>query len=265
MRKYRLNKRGQQGMTERIAAASPRLKARLAGVCYLITIGVGAFDHLFVAGKLIVTGDPAATAHNIIASASLYRLAFAMESIPVYAAVTVLLYELFKPVNRSLSLLAALSSLLGGAVGAVIGVLQLAPFVILGGAPYLRVFDVAQRQALALLCLELHKLGFTISLVFFGFYCLLLGWLIVASSFMPRIVGMLMAVAGLAYMIYSLADFVAPSAAESLSTAAVALGGLGEAALTLWLLAAGLNVERWMDQARRAERVDRAMISIQPV
>jgi len=246
-------------MTDRIVASSPRLKARLAGVCYLITIGVGAFDHLFVGGRLIVTGDASATAHNILASAPLYRLAFALDSIPVYAAVTVLLYDLFKPVNRSLSLLAAFSSLLGGAVGSLIGVFQLAPLVILGGTPYLRVFNSEQRQALALLFLKLHELGFTISLVFFGFYCFLLGWLIVASTFMPRVVGVLMAVGGLAYMTYSFAGFVTPSAAASLSPYTLVLGGLGEAALTLWLLAAGVNVQRWTEQAKGAERVDRTI------
>lgn len=245
-------------MTDRIAESSPRLKARLAGACYLITIGVGAFDHMFVGGRLIVTGSASATAHNILTSALLYRLAFALDSIPVYAAVTVLLYELFKPVNRSLSLLGAFSSLVGGAVGSLIGVFRLAPLVILGGAPYLRVFDTEQRQALALLFLELHELGFTISLVFFGFYCFLLGWLIAASTFMPRVIGVLMVVAGMAYMTYSFADFASPSAAVSLSSYALLLGGLGEAALTLWLLTAGVNVQRWMDQAReRNELVER--------
>jgi len=244
-------------MTDRIAASSPLLKARLAGVCYLITIGVGAFDHLFVGGRLIVTGDASATAHNIFASAPLYRLAFLMDSIPVYAVVTVILYELFKPVNRSLSLLAAFSSLLGSAVSSVIGIFQLAPLVILG-TPYLRVFGTEQLQALVLLFLKLHELGFAISLVFFGFYCFLLGWLIVASTFMPRIVGLLMAVGGLAYMIYSFAGFVSPSAAAILSPYTVGLGGLGEAALTLWLLVAGVNVQRWMEQAReRNELIER--------
>jgi hypothetical protein len=230
-------------MTNQIAASSPRLKARLAGVCYLITIAVGTFDHLFVGGRLINMTDASATAHNILASAPLYRLAFALDSIPVYAIVTVLLYELFKPVNRSLSLLAAFSSLMGGAVGSLIGVFQLAPLIILAGAPYLRVFDEEQRQALALLFLKFHELGFTISLVFFGLYCFLLGWLIVASTFMPRVVGALMAVAGLAYITYSFADFVSPSTAASLSPYAVGLGGLGEVALTVWLLAVGVKVQ----------------------
>jgi hypothetical protein len=224
-------------MMNRITALSPRLKVRIAGVCYLMTIATGAFDHLSVSGRLIAPADAVATAHNIMASAQLYRLAFALDLIPFYAVVTVLFYDLFKPVNHGLSLLAACFSLMGGAVGAVLGVFQLAPLIILGGAPYLRALDTGQLQALAMLFLKLHELGFTISLVFFGFYCFLLGWLMIASSFIPRPVGVLMGVAGLAYIAYSFTDFVSPPLAAGLSSSAVMLGGLGEAALTLWLLA----------------------------
>jgi hypothetical protein len=225
-------------MTNPTAASSPRCKAGLAGVCYLLTIGVGAFDHLLVGGKLIARQDAAATAHNILASAPLYRLAFALDLIPVYLVVTVLFYDLFKPVNRSLSLLAAFSSLIGGAVGSACAVFQIAPLAVLGGEPYLRSFDPQQLQALALLLLKLHDLGFAVSLVFFGFYCFLLGCLILASAFAPRAVGVLMAAGGLAYMTYSFTSFISPPLATRLSSPALLLGSLGEIALTLWLLAA---------------------------
>jgi hypothetical protein len=240
-------------MRSRISALSPRLKARTAGVCYLFTIGVGAFDHLMVGGRLIVPGDAATTAHNILASASLYRVAFALDLIPVYAVVTVLFYELFKPVNRSLSLLAAYFSLLGGAVGSAISVFQLAPLAVLGSAPYLRVFDAAQLQALALTFLNLHEIGFTVSLAFFGFYCFLLGWLIMASTFMPRVLGVLMAVGGMAYVTYSFAYIVSPAIAASFLSYPLILGTIGEVALTLWLLMAGLNGQQWNAQAEAAK------------
>jgi hypothetical protein len=233
----------------KVAESSPRLQARLAGVCYLITIGAGAFDHLFVGAKLIVPGDAAATANNILASASLYRLAFALDMIPVYAVVTVLFYQLFRPVNQSLSLLAAFSSLLGGAVGSGAGVFQLAPLVILGDTPGVGGLGIEQRQALAMMFLKLHESGFTISLMFFGFYCLLLGWLIIASTFMPRAVGVLLVVGGLAYMTYSFADFVSPHLAAGFASWPLLLGTLGEVALTLWLLVVGLNASRWREQA----------------
>ena len=217
-------------MTNRMSTLSPRRKARLAGACYLVTIGAGVFDHLVVGGRLIVPGDAAATAHNILASAPLYRLEFALDLIPVYAVVTVLFYELFKPVNRSLSLLAAFSSLLGGAVGSMTGVFQLAPLLVLGGTPYLRAFSAEQLQAGAMAFLNLQKMSFTISLLFFGFYCFLIGWLIVASTFLPRTVGVLMAVAGLAYMTHSFADVVSPLLAASFGAYPLILGAMGEAA-----------------------------------
>jgi len=233
----------------KVAESSPRLKARIVGVCYLITIGAGALDHLFVGSKLIAPGDATATANNILASASLYRLAFALDMIPVYAVVTVLFYQLFKPVNRSLSLLAAFSSLLGGAIGSGAGVFQLAPLVVLGDTAGARGFGMEQRQALAMMFLKLHESGFTISLMFFGFYCFLLGWLIIASTFMPRVVGVLLAIGGLAYMTYSFADFVSPRLAAGFASWPLLLGTFGEVALTLWLLVVGLNASKWREQA----------------
>ncbi len=232
-----------------IAELSPKLKARIAGVCYLITIGVGAFDHIFVGGKLIVPKDAAATVHNLLESASSYRLAFALDMIPVYAVVTVLFYQLFRPVNRSLSLLAAFVSILGGATGVAIGVFQLAPLVLLGDTGATRAFGAEQQQALAIVFLQLHQLGFTISLMFFGFYCLLLGWLIIASTFMSRLVGVLMAVGGIAYMTYSFTYFVSPSLATRLSSWSLLFGSLGEVALTLSLLAVGLDGSKWRELA----------------
>jgi hypothetical protein len=217
----------------------------------LITIGVGAFDHLFVGGKLIVRDDAVATAHNILASEALYRLAFAVDLIPVYIVVTILLYDLLKPVNASLSLLAAFSSLVGGAIGSFISVFHLTPLDLLGAGQY-SMFNIEQLQGLALMFLRLFDQGFNISLVFFGFYCFLIGCLIIGSSFIPRIVGVLMAIAGLAYMTYSFADFVSPSLGASLSSYALMLGFLGEAALTVWLLIFGVNAERWREQAGAA-------------
>jgi hypothetical protein len=224
---------------------SPRLKSRIVGFCYLLTICAGVFDHLFVGGRIIVPGNPAATAQNLLASEPLYRLAFALDLIPVYAVVTVLLYELFKPVSRSLALLAAFVSLAGGAVGSAAAILQLAPIVILAGATQWQGFDTRQLQGLALIFLRLHEQGFSISLMFFGFYCSLLGWMIVRSNFIARGVGLLMGAGGLSYMVYSFVYFASPSIAAGLSSYTLLLGSIGEIALTLWLLGVGINPEKW--------------------
>jgi hypothetical protein len=235
-------------MMERIAETSPRFKARIAGVFYLLTILTGGFA-LFVSGRLVVSGDAAATATNILAHEPLFRLGFASDLIATacYIAVTALFYNLFKPVNRSLSLLAAFFSLVGCAIGALSCLFYLAPLVVLGGAQFLSVFKVEQLQALAYMFLKLNAQASNISLVFFGFYCLLIGYLIFRSTFLPRILGVLMAFAGLGWL-----TFLSPPLAKYLSPYILSPGILGEGALTLWLLVIGVNAQRWNEQASAA-------------
>ena len=236
-------------MDERIEETSPRLKARIAGAFYLAVILLGVFAELFARGSIIISGDAAATARNIVAHEPLWRLGLAADLVAgaCYAAVTVLLYELLKPVNKSLSLLAAVFSFAGVSVGAVSDLIQIAPLVLLGGAPYTAAFRPDQLQALAYMAVRLHGQGSLIDLVFFGLYCLLIGWLIFRSGFLPRIVGALMAIAGASYLINSFAAFLAPSL--DLSPYILAPPLLGEGSLTLWLLAVGVNAERWRERA----------------
>jgi hypothetical protein len=236
-------------MTERIRETSPRVKARIAGVFYLLNILTGIIAEVFVRGRLVVYGDAAGTATNILTHEPLFRLGFASAVICVacYIAVTALFYILFEPVNRSLALLAAFFSLVGCAIQAFICLFLLAPLVVLGGAQYLSVFKVEQLQALALAFLRLYGEGFTIAMVFFGCYCLLIGYLIFRSTFLPRILGVLMAIAGLCWL-----TFLSTPLANYLSTYILALGILGEGSLMLWLLVMGVNVQRWKEQASAA-------------
>jgi hypothetical protein len=237
-------------MMERIAEASPRLKARMAGVFYLICGMAFSFADGSVRGKLVVVGDAVATAHNILAHEPLYRLGFAADLISAvcYITVTLLLYDLFKPVNRSLSLLAAFFSLTGCTIQALSTLFHLAPLVILGGEPYLSVFKVDQLQALALMFLELRAQTTSVYMVFFGWYCLVIGYLIFRSTFMPRILGVFMAIAGLSYQL-----FLSPPLATYLFPYVVKpAGALGELSLILWLLVMGVNNQRWREQASAA-------------
>jgi hypothetical protein len=232
-----------------IGETSPRLKARIASVFYLLEMLTGGFGILFVGGRLFVSGDAAATATNILAHLSLFQLGFAANLIQFacYVAVTGLFYDLLRPVNRGLSLLAAFFSLVGCTIGAVSCLFYFAPVVILGGAQYLNVFKVEQLQALALMFLKLYGQCFNISFVFFGFYCLLIGYLIFRSSFLPRILGAGMAFAGLGWL-----TFLSPALAHHLVPYILA-AGLGEVSLTLWLLVAGVNAQRWKEQASAAQ------------
>ena len=231
-----------------IGETSPRLKARIAGVFYLLEMLTGGFAILFVGGRLFVSGDAAATATNILAHLSLFQLGFAANLIQFacYVAVTGLFYDLLRPVNKGLSLLAAFFSLVGCTIGAVSCLFYFAPVVILGGAQYLNVFKVEQLQALALMFLKLYGQCFNISFVFFGFYCLLIGYLIFRSTFLPRILGAGMAFAGLGWL-----TFLSPALAHHLVPYILA-AGIGEISLTLWLLVAGMNAQRWKEQASAA-------------
>jgi hypothetical protein len=231
-------------MTERTPEVSPRLKARIAGVFYLLTFLTGGVV-LSAGSGLVVAGDAAAPAANILAHGSLFRLVFASDLLVTacYVVVTSLFYELFKPVSKSLSLLAACFSLVGCAIGGASGFFHLAPLVVLGGAPYLSAFKVEQLQALALLLLKLHAQANSISLVFFGFYCLLIGYLIFRSTFLPRILGVLMVFGGCGWL-----TFLWPPLVSSLYPYILAPGILGEGSLTLVLLVMGVNVQRWKAQ-----------------
>lgn len=181
-------------MTDHIVKASPRRNARIAGAFYLVTFltGLPAF---FIRSRLgVVLG--------LIAGGC-------------YIVVTLLFYYIFKPVNRSLSLLAAFLSVVGCAIGPVTAgfnfTLQINP------------------------------------LVFFGFYCLLIGYLILRSTFLPSVLGALMVFAGLGWL-----TFLSPPLANHLSPYNLAPGFIGEGALTVWLLAVGLNDQRWKELATRS-------------
>lgn len=237
-------------MTQQIAAASPRLKARIAGVFYLLTILTRMFVEIFVRNRLVVPDDAAATATNILVHEPLWRWGFAADIIAFasYIALTALLYELFKPVNWSLSLVAAFISLVACVVQAMSSLFHLAPLVLLRGAPYLSVFTVEQLQALALVFLRLRATAYhNIGLVFFGLYLLLAGILILRSTFLPRILGVLMVLAGLSYVL-----FLSPPLARSLQPYILVFPGVGQISLTLWLLVMGVHVQRWKEQASAA-------------
>jgi len=232
--------------TARTPNLSPRGKARVAGVFYLLTFLTGGIA-LATGGELVVPGNAAATASNILAHPTDFRLHFVADLVASawYLAVTALFYGLFRPVSRTLSLLAAFSSLIGCTIGALSGVFHLAPLHVLGGAPYLNVFSVEERQALAFIFLKLYNQAQSVDLVFFGLYCLLIGYLIWKSTFLPRILGVLMMMGGLGWL-----TFLWPPLAEALSPFNLAPGILGEGTLTVWLLAFGVDDMRWLERAR---------------
>jgi Domain of unknown function (DUF4386) len=233
---------------------SPLLQARLAGLFYLITVITAIFAEVLVRGRLVVRTDAAATAHNILASESLYRLGFVADilNFAAYIVVTLLLYGLLKPVNRWLALLAVFFSLVANAIGSLVALGHLAPLLILKGGHYLAAFNTAQLQAMALLSLRLHAQGYLLALVFFGFYCVLLGYLIFRSTFFPAFLGILVALSGLALLTNSFTFFLSPGAASVVAPFMDALDGIGEISLALWLLLVGVNLSKWPSAAKSA-------------
>src|SRR5437588_415001 len=236
-------------MTERIAEASPRLKARITGVFYLLTMLTGIFAQGFVSNRLVVFGDAAATALNIVAHKSLFQWGFTVYLIEMACqiAMTALFYDLLKPAGRSVSLLAAFLGLASCIIKTFSRVFYIAPLFVLGGAHYLSVFSPEQLQALALLFLKVNDQGAAIALAFFGFYALLTGYLIVRSTFLPRILGVWSAIAGLGWL-----TFLYPPLGYRLFFYVAPFGLLGAAALILWLLMFGVNEQRWKEEASAA-------------
>ena len=236
-------------MTEPIAETSPRLKARVTGVFYLVTILTGVFAQGFVSRTLVVDGDAAATAANLLAHKSLFQLGFAVYLVEMACqiATTALFYDLLKPAGRSVSLVAAFLGLAGSVIKTFSRVFFIVPLFVLGGAHYLSVFSAEQLQALALLFLKVNDRGAGVALVFFGFYALLTGYLIIRSTFLPRILGVLSVVGGLGWLSF----LYLPLAHRAFPYVAV-FALLGAAALILWLLVFGVNEQRWKEQASAA-------------
>jgi len=227
--------------------ASIRFKARVAGFFYFLLFPFGALSLLARRG-LVVKGDAAATAANLLLHETSWRLGIAGDLLAVvsYVVVTALFYELFKPVSRSLALTAAFLSLVGCATQAFACVFELAPFVVLGGEPSASVFKADQLQALASMSLKMYSPAYKIGLVFFGLYNLMNGCLILKSTFLPRFLGVFMVIAGLPFLLFLL------PLVKNLSPFAVAPAAIGEGLLLVWLLVKGVNAPKWIEQATQA-------------
>lgn len=237
-------------MRNPVLEVSPRFQARMAGGLWWLCIVAGVLG--FVAGALlIVVNDAAATAANILAKESLFRLGFTADLVSglSYLGVTVFIYYVLKPVSRSLSLMAAFFGLAGVAIGGASWVIRLTPLLFLHSEQYLTAFTTGQLQALSLTALKLQLQVFPIGMVFFGIQCISIGYLVARSTFLPQILGVLLAIGGTGYVIASFANFLAPSFGPHLVPFMMPVALIGEGSLGLWLLVKGVNVQRWEEQA----------------
>jgi hypothetical protein len=228
----------------------PQRYARIAGVLYLAIIILGGFAEGFVTNKLVVPGDAATTAHNIMASPVLWTLSVAGDLLVALFAVPLLWIEylLLRPVSKQLILLGVLFNVVSLAVEAISKLFLLLVMPTLGTADYLKAFEPQQLQILANLALRSHDISFNIALVFFGCTCLVNGYLVFRSGYFPKLIGILMQVAGLCYLIACFAALFAPALADLIVPAVLIPPLIGESSFCLWLLVKGVNTVKWQQR-----------------
>jgi hypothetical protein len=214
--------------------------ARMAGVLYLIYFVIHIFADVIGRSKLIVFGDAATTAQNIMASAWQFRIGFVGDLV---AAVLFLLtawalYVLLKPVNKNLALLFLLLNLGGVAIQGSSDLFLIASQLVLNGADYLRVFQADQLQALAMLFLNAYKNGFMLAQIFYGAWLFPLGYLVFKSGFLPKILGIVLMAHCVTWLMTSLLFFLFPGF-NAITYVSYPLGFIAEFGLTLWLLIMG--------------------------
>jgi hypothetical protein len=225
-------------------ALSVQRYARIAAVLLLLSLLAGGFGEVYVPSRLIVFSDPAATAQNIRAFEPLLRMGFAgylVESV-CDIALSLIFYVLLRPVQKEIALLAAFFGLVGTAVFANAELFYLAPLLILGGADYLKTFAPEQLNALAFLSLKLFTYGGVMFTVFYGTAWMIRGYLIFKSGYLPKFLGVLLALGGLAFIARNFLLALAPAYAPSTLLLAMLPGAL---ALILWLLVKGVDASKW--------------------
>jgi hypothetical protein len=221
----------------------------MTGLLSLLTILTGVFAQVFVSSRLVVFDDAAATAANILAHRSLFQAGFTVYLIEMACnvAVTALFYDLLRPAGRSASLAMAFLGLSGCAIKTLSRLFYVAPLFLLSGPQLPTVFDPGQSQALALLFLKINNRGAGMALAFFGFAGILQGYLILRSTFLPRILGVLSALAGVGWL-----TFLSPPLGSRLFLYVASFALIVSAVVILWLLVFGVDEERWKEQARTA-------------
>ena len=236
---------------------SPQLYARVAGVLYAIIIFFGIFGEMFVRSSLVVQGDAAATASNIMAARGLFRVGFLADSIMFLSdvALAVLLYVLLKPVNKVVALAAMCFRLAQTAVLALNLLHYHAAILLLTGSGYSAAFGSEQLNALTSFFLDLHAHGYDLGLLLFGLHCLLLGYLVFKSRYLPKGLGVLLVAAGITYLIGSYARFLFPDYVGAVAPMYI-VAIVSEVSLCLWLLVKGVNMQVWESVTRTSLPAD---------
>lgn len=235
-------------MIDRTTETSPLVYARAAGALYLIIIVLGLFGEVVVRTSIISPGDATATATNVLAAEGLFRTGFLADSIMFLSdvALAVLLFVLLRPVNKTLALVALFFRLTQTAVIALNLLNYHAALLLLKEPGYASAFEAAQLSSLASLFLDLHSHGYDLALILFGVHCLLLGYLITKSLYLPKAMGYLVMAAGATYLVGSYTRFLFPDFVGTVSPIYL-VAIVSELSLCLWLVIKGVNLEHWRD------------------
>jgi Domain of unknown function (DUF4386) len=226
---------------------NPQVYARVGGVLYLMIIALGMIEELFIRGRIMVGGDAAATFANLQKMEMLWRTGIAIEMflVIITIALSVILYVLTRPVHKELALMALLFGSIATAAETAYAIQLVEALFPLGRNTYLTAFTPAQLQAMTALAMKTHVFGFGISLLLFGPFFLVTGYLIFRSGYLPKPIGVLYQLAGLAYMFNGFGLVLAPQLAGSLFNIMAGPAFIGETSFALWLLIKGVRIERW--------------------
>lgn len=235
------------------AEVSPPALSRIGGLLYLVIIVIGIYVQTVVRGSVVVAGDPLATAANLRASEGVWRAGIALDlfSCACTAVLAWILYGLLRVVDRHLATLMLLLEGIAIATQVVFDLNMLVALFPLGRASYLSAFSAEQLATMAHLSARAQETGFGITLLFFGLLFPVRGYLIARSGFMPSAIGVLVAVAGIGYVVNGFTMILAPGLARGLFLLVAPLILIGEGALGLWLLVKGVSAEKWRVSAAR--------------
>jgi len=225
--------------------AVPRTYARVGGLIYLAIIFLGLFGEAMVRESVVVSGNAEATLQNLKASQMLWRLSIVGDLVMhiLDVPLIVIMYYLLKPVDRLLALVATVANVVQTAVLAANKLTLVVPLLLL--QKHGDILASTWEATLSFLAIRLHGYGFGIGLLFFGVACLVRGYLVFRSTYFPRTLGVLLALAGLAYLVNSVALLLAPAVAATLFPAILAPALVGEGAFCLWLLVKGVDQSAW--------------------
>ncbi len=224
-------------------------KARIAGILYLIIIIAGIFSMLLIRERMVVAGDPEATAANIIQHNLTWRIGIAADMLMQLLDIPVMwiIFLVLRPVNKDLALLGLLFNLIQTAVLAANKIILVGSLLPLENLPYLRAVDPSILHTQAYLAIKLHEIGFGVGLLFFGLTLLVNGYLVYRSRFLPKAIGIMLQVAGACYLVCNLLLLLSPTLNHALFPYLMLPCFIAELSYALWLTFKGVEEGKWKE------------------